>query len=134
MRVLIATGRQSSETFARTVRALLEAMILPSRDEVVVTGPLYRSSVSYRREAEGRETFASPVLVATRGHGDCAHLCLWRVAELRNAGIAATFDIFIQERETSRTFHVRVRLPDGSVEDPSIRLGMTVPKGLKVPT
>lgn len=133
MRILIATARQSSETFARTVRALLEAMTLPARDEVVITGPLYGSRVRYAREGDGRETFASPVLVAHRGYGDCAHLCLWRVAELRNAGVPATYDIYIQERSRSRLFHVRVRLPDGSIEDPSIRLGMPEPKGFTVP-
>lgn len=133
MRVLIATGRQSSETFARTVRAALEALVLPSRDEVVLTGPLYRSGVFYKRERNGRESFQSPLLVSLRGHGDCAHLSLWRVAELRNQGVAATFDIFIQEREAGRTFHVRVRLPDGSIEDPSIKLGMPQPKGMVVP-
>jgi hypothetical protein len=127
MRILIATGRQSSVTFARVVRALLESLTLPARDEVVLTGPLYGSGVRFRREKNGRETFLSPILVAERGHGDCAHLSLWRVAELRNQGVAATYDVYIQERDDGRTFHVRVRLPDGSIEDPSIRLGMTKP-------
>lgn len=133
MRILVATGRQDSECFARSVRALLEAMTISARDEVVVTGPLYRSGVRYARESGSRETFLSPLIVAERGEGDCAHLCLWRCAELRNAGSAATYDIYIQERTVSRLFHVRLRLPSGAIEDPSIKLGMPVPAGLKVP-
>jgi hypothetical protein len=134
MRVLIATARQSSKTFAKTVRGLLEAMVLTSRDEVDIVGPLYRSGVRYKTEGKGRETFLSPVLVKARGYGDCAHLALWRVCELRNASVAATFDIWIQEGSgTRRTFHVRVRLPDGSIEDPSVTLGMKVPEGLVMP-
>lgn len=136
MRILIATVRQPSRLFARTVRALLEALTLDARDEVRETGPLYRGNVRYRTERQRRETFVSPLIVHERGWGDCAHLSLWRVAELRNAGVAATYDVWIQENENSlkRTFHVRVRLPDGSIEDPSIKLGMKVPPGLEIPS
>lgn len=134
MRIAVATGRQDSRQFAKTVRALLEALTMAARTEVAIVGPLYSSGVVYGEEPPDEETFASPFLVNERGWGDCAHLCLWRVAELRNSGVPATYDVWIQAREVKRTFHVRVRLPDGTIEDPSQRLGMKVPKGLVMPS
>ena len=132
MRVSVEIGLQSAREFARTVRALLEGMMLAARREVQGLPPLYRSGVKYGTERE--ESFKSPKLVAARGWGDCAHLVLWRVAELRNRGVAARIDVWIQDLGARRVFHVRVRLPDGSIEDPSVVLGMKVPKGLRVPT
>lgn len=135
MRIAIETGHQNSRQFAQTVRALLEALVMQARVEVKQTGPLYRVNPRYENEPAGKDSFKTPLLVAHARKGDCAHFSLWRVAELRNAGIAATFDIWIQDPRdgTGRTFHVRVRLPDGSVEDPSIVLGMKVPRGLEIP-
>lgn len=131
MRVLCQTlHRLSDEDFARSVRALLEGLMWAAREEAFVVGPLYGSDVRYVREPRGRETFVTPGVTKKLGGGDCAHLALWRVAELRNSGENAVFAIKIFPAKVPggrRTFHVRVRRESGVVEDPSAALGM---KGL----
>lgn len=86
---------------------------------------LYKAGVEYEREGRtigGRpkEHWRLISQVLKRGAGDCEDLTAWRVAELRERGINAVPDITRQ----GRMFHVRVRYPDGRLEDPSKRLGM----------
>lgn len=123
-----------SRTYAKTVRAILEGMTIAARHEALAAGALYEQGVVYQTEPRGEESFSTPLLVKERGYGDCADLSLWRVAELRNAGVPAAYDIYIQHpSRLRRVFHVRVRLPDGRVEDPSVKLGMRIPEGMVVP-
>lgn len=111
--------------------------------------PLYKSGVRFQNEPEGVEEFCDAWIVRQRGHGDCAHLCAWRIAELRLQGIRATIRIsWMPRRDGKKLFHVLVRLPsptafrhgkhcricwaprqewnpnDLTVEDPSHLLGM----------
>jgi hypothetical protein len=86
--------------------------------------PLYQSGIRYAEEpnhGKGLEDFALPFKVFERRWGDCDDLCIYRIWELRVAGVPATCNaIWIGDR-----VHVRVRLPDGNLEDPSIILGAT---------
>lgn len=123
--------------FSEQVIALLES-IAPVAQRIVATlPPLYRSGVRFREEPRGYESLVTPNIVFRRGHGDCAHLCLWRVAELRNQGNPAGFRIAwavpLEKSDLShRLFHVQVRhgLPKNTplekrpYEDPSVLLGM----------
>jgi hypothetical protein len=109
---------------------------------------LYSSGVRFRNEpwAGGElqiEQFAQIPEIWARRWGDCAQLCGWRVAEqrerlyreLRSRGTSSSeaerqarkaYDFRIYWRifdastpDEKRVFHVQVRNPDGSVEDPS---------------
>jgi len=53
--------------------------------------------------------------------GDCEDLSAWRVAELRLGGVRAIPWVV---QSGNRLYHVQVRYPDGTIEDPSRRLGM----------
>ena len=91
------------------------------------TPSLYSAGVRYLRDVEtssqrrpDAEMWVTiPDALAARG-GDCKVLSAWRVAELLERGLDAAPVL----SRKGHTWHVRVRMPDGSVEDPSARLGM----------
>jgi hypothetical protein len=59
------------------------------------------------------------------GNGVCEDLSAWRIAELRvRHGIWANPLITSQKVGDTLIYHVRLELPDGSIEDPSVALGM----------
>lgn len=87
--------------------------------------PLYKAGVRYQREGRtiaGRpkEVWRLIPQVLRHGAGDCEDLASWRVAELREAGVNARPYL----TRHGNMFHVRVKHPDGRIEDPSKRLGM----------
>lgn len=102
---------------------------------------IYQSGVRYARESDlartGRdvagidprsgeveERFNHLSRVLEIGAGDCDDLACWRAAELRvRHGIAAQA---VPYRTRGGSYHVVVRYPDGTIEDPSIILGMVV--------
>lgn len=91
--------------------------------------PLYESGVVYQREPLCRaangvehmcEEFVTAHEVVRRGVGDCDDLGPFLAAQLRQQGEqAAAF-----ARPSAAGWHVVVRRGDGSIEDPSARLGM----------
>lgn len=92
---------------------------------------LYESGVRYRPEDPGREEWQDVAETLRRGFGDCEDLACWLVAERRvRDGIQATPDFTLRNVEVApghmtKVFHIFVRLPGGSREDPSRELGMT---------
>lgn len=66
---------------------------------------------------------------------NCDDLVSWRIAELRNAGENAKVRLKWQYdvSRSSRMYHVLVRRADGTVEDPSLRLGMGTHKTASKP-
>lgn len=93
---------------------------------------LYRSGIRYRRDAiHGERWLTTPAL--REEHGDCKSLATDRCSELRSLGIDArplvTWRWVLVQRECVLMYHVRVRLPDGSDEDPSRRVGMNSQDG-----
>lgn len=105
------------EVIARYNQAYLKRHKVPS---------IYRLGVRFRAEpwAGKVEQFASAEPVLRSGWGDCAQLCAIRVAELRNAGNAATFRVYCRGAwPKQRLFHVQVRhaptklYPRGRIED-----------------
>lgn len=90
--------------------------------------PLYRAEVRYQREPlfQGRFEQWKPISQIIRdGHGDCEDLACWRTAELKQAKVNAKPWLI----KHGTIWHVVVKLPDGSIEDPSRRLGMGGQKG-----
>jgi hypothetical protein len=120
--------RKSAKLFAETVRCLLGALVAVNRITLKSDSsipPLYKANVVYKREPKGQETFNDITVIRYLGHGDCAHLAAWRVAELRNSGENADLRIAWKvTRRGKRLFHVQVRRADGRIEDPSKLLGM----------
>jgi len=73
----------------------------------------------------GGEIFREIPRIIQNGGGDCDNVASWRCAELRELGINACPFITWRERsDGGMTYHVIVRWPDGSSEDPSLLLGM----------
>lgn len=73
----------------------------------------------------GGERFRDIPKIIANGGGDCDNVATWRAAELRQLGIAAQPYITWRRRpDGGMTYHVIVRWPDGSSEDPSLLLGM----------
>lgn len=73
----------------------------------------------------GGEQFRDVARIIENGGGDCDNVASWRAAELRELGIRAQPYITWRRRpDGGMTYHVIVRWPDGSSEDPSLLLGM----------
>lgn len=88
--------------------------------------PIYRSGVRYVRDAPGQEDWCDVLEVMHQGYADCKSFAAWRVAELREHGIMARCEIRHPRLLPGGMllYHIRVRYPDGSIEDPSVALGM----------
>lgn len=92
------------------------------------TPKLYESGVRYQREQGGKEVWLTIPQVLRAGFGDCEDLAAWRTAELIVGGVPAKAEVI---RTGPRVFHAVVRLPDGQILDPSIKLGMKRPRKRK---
>lgn len=86
--------------------------------------PLY-DSVCYEREPVGSEVWQSIPALYARGRGDCEDLVCARVAERLLVGDACRPGLKKQVRpDGSILWHVIIGNPDGTIEDPSVELGM----------
>lgn len=94
--------------------------------------PLYESGARYVREPRGQERWLPPSEVLLRGHGDCEDLAAYRAAELRLTGEDDAAEARVV-RSGPRTWHAVVLRGDGSWEDPSAVLGMTLENGVRAP-
>lgn len=73
----------------------------------------------------GGERFRDIGRILEKGSVDCDNVACYRAAELRQAGIKASPYITWRRRlDGGYTYHVLVRWPDGTSEDPSLLLGM----------
>lgn len=88
------------------------------------TPPIYGSGVRYRREPPGHETWRCAARTLELGHGDCEDLGCWLAAELQVAGEPARAFPVRKWRPRGWLYHILVRRGDGSIEDPSRKLGM----------
>lgn len=85
-------------------------------------GPLYRSGIRYEREPPGSEVWQTTrMLYATRA-GDCEDVSCVRAAELWSLG--ETLARPTVRRISPRLRHIQVQRADGTIEDPSLILGM----------
>lgn len=85
--------------------------------------PLYESGIKFRQEpghGSGYEDWALPNVTFQRGWGDCDDLVIYRLWELYCAG---QIKAACNAEWLGNGVHVRVRLPNGTIEDPSILLG-----------
>jgi len=114
----------SDEDNALALQAAMEFLVAVNRvylQRYRQTPKLYASGVRYGRT----QVWDSIPDLLTRRYGDCKSLSGMRVAELREAGEAATpvFRFARNPQTGQRDFHILVGRP-GGVEDPSRKLGM----------
>ena len=95
------------------------------------TPNLYDAGVRYQEEPDDRDEWQDIPDTLERRTGDCEDLACWRVAELRvrfgepKATRRITVDQLPNHRgQVVTTYHISVQHEDGTVEDPSRRLGM----------
>ena len=134
MQLLINLGEGNSGRWTRKSRVLalaikpvLEALVRVDQLYLLThqVPPIYESGVRYHDEPKDQiEEFAAIPLILQRGWGDCDDLAPWRVAELQNAGVKAKLRIQWKRYESGKLYHIVVRMPDRSIEDPSRLLGM----------
>jgi len=113
----------SEEVLGVLLRALSAANVAYLRRHPR-TPALYEAGVRYRAEPFPREEWRGIAEVLRDRYGDCEDLACWRVAELVVRGVRAA-PVF-RHRQVRRlsVYHILVRHPDGTVEDPSALLGM----------
>ena len=86
--------------------------------------PLYGSGIVYQEDpayGSGIERFHLPFEVAAKGVGDCNDLVLYEVA--RRRAKRGNDSVTIADYIGNGSMHAQIRRGDGTVEDPSIRLG-----------
>lgn len=88
--------------------------------------PLYSGGIVYQREArkdDGSyfERWLTAPEVVRHGHGDCEDLASYLAAQYRLAGDVAAIAMPIRN---SIGWHIVTRRGNGTIEDPSKRLGM----------
>ncbi len=83
--------------------------------------PLYQANVRYRREPAGREDWQSALRTYRIGYGDCEDLASYLAASYRLVGVQARAKV---KDIRPGLKHVVCELPDGTIEDPSAKLGM----------
>lgn len=139
MRIVVNIDREAvrePKDVALIARGFLNGVVLQNAllIRARLVPPIYESGVEFRKEpwAGKFEEFADCLTTYRRKWGDCDDLVAWRVAELRTIGdhrlglppCKATIKIYWREFFEGLGFHCEVRMPDGSVEDPSRFLGM----------
>jgi hypothetical protein len=102
------------------------------------TPSIYAGGVRYEREIPGSmpgcfpsnaipEVWKTIPYILRDGFGDCEDLACARTAELLAQGIAAQPTFRFRVLGTMLVYHILVLLPDGRIEDPSLKLGMNRP-------
>jgi len=135
MRLTIPVSTVSRETMRPILEGLTELNRRILRDLRPDIPPLYAANVRYKPEPPTREDWDTADVVFGRGHGDCEDLAAWRAAELREAGEDADADCYVSRvrPDGRRIWHAIVRREDGTIEDPSLELGMRRHRGIRQP-
>jgi hypothetical protein len=92
---------------------------------------LYESGIRYVRDGlsgdreYGPEDWQDCLEANYRREADCKTLACYRAAELNfRYGVKAFAQFRWRDRDVGALYHIVVQHPDGSIEDPSARLGM----------
>lgn len=121
--VLTLPDELSDEERVSLARDYLGALVQTNRVLIrhgLVPGNPYETDVIYAPEpADGREEFADALRVYTRGWGDCDDLAAWFAAGCLEQGIPVSLSFRARYRKAGLRVHCMVRMPNGSVEDPS---------------
>lgn len=107
------------EGVTRLNEQLIREGTVPPFDRVV-------DRIRWKPEPPGQEHFDHAGVVLRRGWGDCDDLGPYHAASLRVTGEAPGARAMVK-RSGPKRWHVVVRRPDGSIDDPSIEAGMPAP-------
>lgn len=110
------------------LQSLNELWLRQNADPATVTG-LYESGVRYSPDDATEEWLPIPILYQRRV-GDCEDLAAARAALLRFTGEDPEARAFAY-RSRPNTWHAVVMRGDGTIEDPSARLGMFSHRGIR---
>lgn len=105
------------------LEALLEGLVRLNLSQLRrgLCPPLYQAGVRYQREPRGSEKWQTAVGCFRSKRADCEDLAAYLAASYRLVGVDAVARVR-QIRPGLK--HVVVELPNGTIEDPSKRLGM----------
>lgn len=88
----------------------------------------YQAGLRYKRERKGRERWQTIAQTINRKFGDCEDLSLYLAAWYRaRKGINAKVILKRFQKGPIVWYHAVVQLPDGTILDPSKKLGMGAP-------
>lgn len=128
MLCVIDIDTSHQESAALQLCSLIELVMTQARREVAALPDLYKSGAKYIPQPSAACAFRSPKDVHSRKGGDCKQLVVWRIAELREkARENATPRIIWLADKKGLSAHAQVRRADGTIEDPSLILGMRAP-------
>jgi hypothetical protein len=118
----------------RVLRLMLDALVGIDMYELAAHPEwpgLYESGTTYVRDEKGVEDWQDCGEVLRRRKADCKSLVAYRVAELRiRHGIPAMAQYLWKDRpDGGSLYHIQVQYPDGTIEDPSRKLGMASVSG-----
>ncbi len=123
-------GSGDSRAWLQPMLDALTAINLRYLDAHPSAPSIYSGAVRYVAELPGREEWRDLPTILSSGVGDCEDLATARAAELQARGVRARAVPRIVSRRpaigggTAELVHIVVRHPDGSIEDPSLALGM----------
>lgn len=117
-----------SRMLGLAIRPLLEALVTIDQLYLMThhVPSIYQCGVVYREEPKSQpyEDFAPIPSILSRGWGDCDDLAPWLCAECRMRGEKAKIRIQWKKLRDGKMYHIVVRHQNGSIEDPSRKLGM----------
>lgn len=122
-----AALNQALEGLVRVNVAMLIAAIRAGRP----VPPLYDLGIRYKREPVPREWWQTVADNIVEKTADCEDLASHLSAQYRVAGMLAGIPFPARAvciRTGPKSYHAIVRMPDGSIQDPSRVLGMKAPK------
>lgn len=98
------------------------------------TPSIYASGVKYiNKDDIDAPAWQDVSVCLAKGTGDCKDFAAWRCAELLEQGIDCRPCIQWRIIDGTSRFHALVEYPDGTLEDPSIMLGMKSTRGFITP-
>jgi len=129
---LFSPGKKNYKLAHRSLEVMLHALYLIDVEWLQrhpETPWLYESGAYYEVEPVGREDWQDWPTTMRRKSSDCEDLANMRASELFvRQGIKARPSFIWKMRPSgANLYHIQVTYPDGSVEDPSRRLGMGAP-------
>lgn len=116
----------------QSINTLLATMTMLCADEMRAhpeLPPLYTSGIQYLEEPCGEDNWQDALTTWALKSGDCEDLAVYRAAELqvRHGVMAWPTPKVTRSADGKLSFHTRVRLPNGLIEDPARMLGLTDP-------
>lgn len=112
----------------RVLQAALELLYVADIEWLKMhpeTPGIYQAGVRYQREIVPAEIWKTPPYCIEDGVLDCEDAACWRSAELYvRHGIDARPAFTFKKIGNLSLYHIVVKLPDGTIEDPSKKLGM----------